>query len=62
MNAKTVEIESKMPSFTGLATNSATNSAVENKIPAVSGLVTKTDLDTKLQDISKRITSKKTKH
>ena len=51
-----------MPSIKGLATNSVTNSGVKNKIPAVSGLVTKTDLDTKLQDISKRITSKKTKH
>ena len=95
MNAKFTEIENKIPSITGLATNS-TLTAVENKIPDVSSLViieieneitdvnhdkyittpefnrltkenfkarlpqedlvTKTDFDTKLQDISKRIT------
>ena len=33
-NAKITEIESKIPSITGLATNSALN-AIENKIPNV---------------------------
>ena len=36
--------------------------AVKNKIPDVSSLVKETDYDTKLQDISKRITSNKTKY
>ena len=30
--------------------------------PAQADLVTKTDFDTKLQDVSKRVTSNKTKH
>ena len=34
-NAKITEIESKIPSVSGLATNSALN-AVENKIPDIS--------------------------
>ena len=36
--------------------------AVENKIPDDSSLVTKADFDAKLQNLSKRITSNKTKH
>ena len=38
------EIESKIPSISGLATNSVLT-AVENKIPDVSNLVKKTDYD-----------------
>ena len=47
-------MESKIPSITGLATNS-TLTAVENKIPDVSGLVTKTDYNSKISDIEKKI-------
>ena len=39
-NAKISEVEGKIPSISGLATNSALT-AVENKIPDVSGLVKK---------------------
>ena len=50
LNAKITEIESKIPSITGIATNSALT-AVENKIPDVSSLVKKTDCDTKISEI-----------
>ena len=43
---KITEIEGKIPSITGLATNAALT-AVENKIPVVTGLVKKTDYNTK---------------
>ena len=39
-NAKIIEIEKKIPSISGLATNSALT-AVENKIPDVNSLVQK---------------------
>ena len=42
-NAKITEIESKIPSISGLATSSALN-AIENKIPDISSLVTKNRL------------------
>ena len=61
LNAKITEIESKIPSITGLATNS-TLSAVENKMPDVSSLMKKTDFDAKLKKNSDRVTSNKTKH
>ena len=54
LNAKITEIENKIPSITGLATNSALT-AVENKIPDVSSLVKKTDYDTRISDIEKKI-------
>ena len=106
-SSKITGIESKIPSITGLVTNSALT-AVENKIPnnlvkktdhntkisdteskinnhnhdkyisslefnnlaagvftarlAQADLVTKTDFDTRLQNISKRITSNKSKY
>ena len=41
------EIEGKIPSITGLATNSALT-AVEDKIPDVSSLVKKTDYNTNI--------------
>ena len=53
-NAKVTEIEGKIPSISGLATNSALT-AVENKISDVSSLVKKTDHNTKISDIEKKI-------
>ena len=55
LDAKVTEIERKIPSITHLATNSALT-AVENKIPDVSSLVTKTDYNTRISDIEKKIT------
>ena len=49
-NTKVTEIEGKIPSITGPATNSKLT-AVENKIPDVSSLVKKT----KICDIEKKI-------
>ena len=46
-------MEGKIPSITGLATNSALT-AVENKIPNVNNLVTKIDYNTKISDIEKK--------
>ena len=54
-NSKVTEIEGKIPSITGLATNSVLT-AVEN-IPDVSSLVKKTDYNTKINDIEKNITN-----
>ena len=54
LNTKITEIESKIPSITGLATSSALT-AVENKIPDVSSLVKKTDYDTKVSEIEKKV-------
>ena len=45
---------------TGLATNSSLT-AVENKIPDITSLITKTDFNTKLKDISVRVTNNKSK-
>ena len=45
-NAKVTEIEGKIPSISGLATNSALID-IANKIPDVSSLVKKTDYNTK---------------
>ena len=53
-NSKISEIECKMPSITGLVTNSELT-AVENKIPDISSLVKKTDYNTKISDIEKKI-------
>ena len=54
LNAKTSEIENKIPSITGLATSSALT-AVENKIPNVSNLVKKTDYNTNISEIQSKI-------
>ena len=54
LNAKITEIENKIPSTTGLATNSALTAA-ENKIPDVSSLMENTDYDTKISDIEKKV-------
>ena len=50
LNAKITEIQNKISSITGLATNSALT-AVENEIPNVSNLVTKTDYNTKISEV-----------
>ena len=47
-------IENKMPS-NSLATKTALN-AVENKMPSVSSLVKKTDYDTKISELEKKLT------
>ena len=47
-------LEGKIPILIGLATNLALT-AVEDKIPNVSNLVKKTDYDTKISDIEKKI-------
>ena len=54
LNAKIAEIEGKIPSITGLATNSALT-AVENKKPDVSSLVKKTDYKTKISEIENKV-------
>ena len=57
LNAKTTEIEGKIPSITGLATNSALT-AVENKIPDVSSLVRKTDYNIKISEIENKVSDR----
>ena len=52
-NAKVTEIEGKIPSISGLATNSAVT-AVSNKIPDVSSLVKKTDYNRKISEIENK--------
>ena len=54
-NTKIIEIEGKIPSITGLATNSELT-AVENKTPNVNSLVKETDYNAKISDIEKKIT------
>ena len=54
-NAKISEIENKIASISGLATNAAL-AAVENKIPDISSLVKKTDYNTKVSEIEKKLT------
>ena len=53
-NAKITEVEGKIPSISGLATNSALT-AVENKVPNVSGLVKKTNYNTSVSEIEGKI-------
>ena len=48
-------MEGKISSISGLVTTTALT-AVENKIPSVSNLVKKTDCDTKVKEIEKKIT------
>ena len=54
-NAKIIDIESKIPSISGLATSFALT-AVENKIADINNLVKKTDYDTKINKIEKKVT------
>ena len=51
---KQIYVENKIPSITGLATNSALT-AVETKIPNASSLVTKTDYNIKISEIVKKV-------
>ena len=53
--AKLTELENKIPDISNLATKTALT-AVENKIPSVSSLVKKTDYDTKIPEIEKKLT------
>ena len=53
-NAKVTEIEGKLPSISGLATNTALT-AVENKTPDVSSLVKKTDYNTQISEIENKV-------
>ena len=53
-NAKVTEIERKIPSIAGLATNSALTT-VEKEIPDVSSLVKKTDYNTKISEIENKV-------
>ena len=54
LNAKITEIEGKILSINGLATNSALT-VVENKTPHVSSLVKKTDYNTKISEIENKV-------
>ena len=53
-NAKVTEIEDKIPSISGLATNLALN-ALENKIPDVSSLVKKKTITQKYQILKRKL-------
>ena len=53
---KLTELENKIPDVSNLATKIAIT-AVENKIPSVSSLVKKTDYDTKVTEIEKKLTN-----
>ena len=53
--AKLTELENKIPDVSNLGTKTALT-AVENKIPSVSYLVKKTDYDTKIIEIEKKLT------
>ena len=53
-NTNVTEREGKIPSITGLDTNSELT-AVENKIPDVNSLVKKTDFNTKVTEIEAKI-------
>ena len=55
LNTKINEVKNEIPSITGLATTSALT-AVENKIPDTSNLVKKTDYNTKVIEIVKKLT------
>ena len=54
-NAKITEIEGKISSISGLATNAALIAA-ENKKPNIRNLVKKTDYNTKITEIEKKLT------
>ena len=53
-------VKNKIPDVSRLATTSALT-VVENKIPDITSLITKTDFDTKLKNISDRVTNNKSK-
>ena len=53
-NAKTTEMENKIPDISNLATKTSLNT-VENKIPDTSGLVKKANYNTKFTEIENKI-------
>ena len=55
INFKITEIESKIPSISGLAASSALT-AVQNEIPDISNLVKKTDYNTKISETETKLT------
>ena len=55
LRSKISEIERKIPSISGIATGSALTT-VENKIPNISSFVKKTDYNTKVSGIQKKLT------
>ena len=55
LNAKINKVKGEKPNITNLATTSALTT-VENKIPSVSNLVKKTDYNTKINKIGKKVT------
>ena len=55
-NAKTTELESKIPSISGLATTFALT-ASENRIPNVSNLIKRTGCETKIAQTEKKDTN-----
>ena len=54
-NAKTKNIEDKIPDITNLATKTTLN-CFENKIPSLRNLVNKTEYNTKINEIEKKLT------
>ena len=54
-NSKMTEIEGKIPSISGLATNTWLT-VVENKIPNISSSVKKRDYNTKITEIENKLT------
>ena len=55
LNAKINEARGEIPNITNLVTTSYLT-AVENEIPSVNNLVKKTDYNTKINEIKKKIT------
>ena len=58
LNAKITEVEGKIPSISGLATNSALT-AVQNKIPDIKSLASKTEViavENKIPNVSNLVT------
>ena len=53
-NAKLTELENKIPDESSLVTKAALT-AVENKIPSVSSLAKKTDYNTNITEIGKKL-------
>ena len=54
-NAKITEIENKIMSINGLATNAALI-GIENKIPNINGLVNKADYNKKISEVEENVT------
>ena len=56
-NSEITEIESKIPSISGLATNVALTT-VGNKVPNISALVKKTDYIANINEVEKKLTDR----